>query len=750
MRRHLHSLMETAKVQQPKWYRPKGTDSHHKLKLYNSLTRQKDEFIPLNSPKVTWYSCGPTVYDSAHMGHARNYVAIDINRRLLSDYFGYDVEFVQNVTDIDDKIIVRARQNYLFKQFANEVKQTGVTSEIKDKIRKSIDSYTACFKKLDLDAPVDSASNFDKWVSTLPREDLLQKDPKFVMNSNAVSAALHGLEAADNQRFLEGVQDVYVKTLDAEKGATVTDHNVFRDLSSYYEDDFNQDMRKLNVRPPSVTTRVSEYLPEIINYVEDIIAKGYAYPTADGSVYFDVQAFAAAPNHDYAKLQPWNKGVQELIDEGEGSLSLKGQGKKSTADFALWKASKPGEPFWPSPWGNGRPGWHIECSVMASHVLGSQIDIHTGGIDLAFPHHDNELAQAEACYDCKQWINYFLHTGHLHIEGQKMSKSLKNFITIREALDTFSARQLRLAFAFQQWNTPLDFKMSLSHVKAWETTISNFFKNVTALRRETTLTTSKKVDDPELNLLDALSQTQVEVDAAFADNLNVPLALNLISTLVQKSNEYIKAVDEPKVEVLVDIAAWITKILDVLGFEMNNATYGWAQSSSGQGIDKEDIALPFVQALAKFRSEIRRLAISGELDPKKLLELCDKIRDVDLFELGVSLDDRKGDQASLIKFMTPEEKAEVVAQRESIAAAAEEKARRKAESALKQEQAEKEKQLKAQTKPENMFLQDPQFSKFDEKGLPTHMADGEPVSKSLSKKLQKQYQAQEKLYMQYH
>nr|CAH7726852.1 unnamed protein product [Callosobruchus chinensis] len=261
-----------SKRSQPNWAPPEADDKPV-LKLYNSLTRQKEVFVPINGNRVTWYSCGPTVYDASHMGHARSYITFDILRRVLTDYFGYNVFYVMNITDIDDKIIKRARQNHLYEKYVNEK---------------------------------------------------------------------HSLE------------------------------NVIADA------------RKVLILPPNVLTRVSEYIPEIIAYIEKIISNGYAYHS-NGSVYFDVGAFDRRDNHHYAKLVP----------EAYGDTNSLHEDKHSPNDFALWKRSKPGEPAWDSPWGQGRPGWHIECSAMASDMIGNTLDIHTGGIDLRFPHHDNEIAQSE-------------------------------------------------------------------------------------------------------------------------------------------------------------------------------------------------------------------------------------------------------------------------------------------------------------------------------------------------------------------
>ena len=241
---------------------------------------------------------------------------------------------------------------------------------------------------------------------------------KFSMHLTALTTSCEAIDTANKSLsspssssstsssadLLKATEPVLAPYLDKQIGSSVTDPAIYRSLPAQFEKSFMDDMAKLRVEPPTTLTRVTEYVPEIIAFVEKIIKNGYAYATEDGSVYFNVKDFDGVKSnatedqgewkHTYAKLQPWSKGDSKLLEEGEGSLTS-GSGKRSQSDFALWKASKPGEPAWESPWGKGRPGWHIECSVMASEVLGQQMDIHSGGSDLAFPHHDNEIAQSE-------------------------------------------------------------------------------------------------------------------------------------------------------------------------------------------------------------------------------------------------------------------------------------------------------------------------------------------------------------------
>ena len=311
------------------------------------------------------------------------------------------------------------------------------------------------------------------------------REAKIKMHIKTASIAAKAMLYRDagsisDEDYLKDIQDIMLPYFDSLHRESIDskDHSIFTKLTKRYEDRFMEDVRALNVLDPDEITRVTEYGNNIVEFVKKIESNGFAYSTSDGSVYFDTTAFEEAGN-SYARLEPWNRNNTELQADGEGALSKKigNSDKRSSADFALWKASKAGEPSWPSPWGDGRPGWHIECSAMASDKLGRQIDIHSGGIDLAFPHHDNELAQSEAYWsDCShnhqhQWVNYFMHMGHLSIQGSKMSKSLKNFTTIREALGRgdWTPRGLRIVFLLGGWRDGIEITDDLvKQGSAWE------------------------------------------------------------------------------------------------------------------------------------------------------------------------------------------------------------------------------------------------------------------------------------------
>jgi cysteinyl-tRNA synthetase len=303
------------------------------LVVYNTLTRKKEPFVPQAPPHVGMYVCGLTVYDYAHIGHARTAVAFETIRRWLH-YRGYEVTFVQNVTDVDDKIIDRA----------NELK-------------------------------VDAQAHAAKWTQIC-----------------------------------------------------------------------NDDMTHLGVSMPDVQPKVTEHIPHIVRLIERLEARGFAYMAPDGSVYYRV-----AKKQDYGKLS--NRSAEEMKS---GARVDPAEGKEDPKDFALWKSAKPGEPSWDSPWGKGRPGWHIECSAMSLAYLGETFDIHGGGLDLVFPHHENEVAQSEGATG-KPFVKYWLHSGFLTVNGEKMSKSLKNFITIQDMLKTREPEAVRFFYANTHYRSGIDY-----------------------------------------------------------------------------------------------------------------------------------------------------------------------------------------------------------------------------------------------------------------------------------------------------
>ncbi|PFH49752.1 hypothetical protein AMATHDRAFT_146873 [Amanita thiersii Skay4041] len=763
--------------QLPPWFIPTPQSDEPQLKIYNSLTRTKTLFVPLNGRHVKWYNCGPTVYDASHMGHARNYVTQDILRRIMSDYFGYDLHFVMNITDIDDKIIERARQNHLFEKFKSDLK--GLSSDLVSQVEEAWQVHMR--ERVSRGLPSELTSQVWTEVSwghlnelTKNKEwktDCLKRDEKFDMHFSAAQRSLLAVQKAKSEldkgrheqdaalKLVDESRDILTRFLDAQYRSTVIDPSISRELAAYWEGRFFHDMDRLRVRRPDNITRVTEYVPEIVKFIECIIQNGYAYE-AEGSVYFDTLVFDKADGHHYAKLEPWSKGNRDLLEEGEGitfcSLSTK-VGRRSASDFALWKASKPGEPSWPSSWGRGRPGWHIECSVMASAVFGSNMDIHSGGIDLAFPHHDNEMAQSEAYHDCDSWVNYFLHTGHLHIEGLKMSKSLKNFITIDEILTRYTARQLRLAFLTQLWNAKIDFSESLmtGEVRNIEQTINNFFTTVKALiiqNREERLVSdgSHHYNDPERLLIERLHESQSAFRTALCDSFNTPLALDILRDLVSRTNVYINSQgSKANIDVLETVAQWIAQMLRMFGLgEGGSSDIGWGQENKDETVaNREGLLMPYLRALSSFRDNVRRVAMSKKEDSlKDILMLCDKLRDEDLIPLGVALDDQE-DGKALVKLVSP---AELIKTRDEKRALAEAKASKKAANIEAERQRRLKKLEQGRLAPEQMFrppnVPDGTYGTWDSQGIPLTDGDGNELSKNQAKKVRNAWENQKKLH----
>jgi cysteinyl-tRNA synthetase len=483
-----------------------------RLQLYNSITNDFEFFVPQQSNVVTWYICGPTVYDASHLGHARTYVTFDIIRRVMISYFGYQIMYVMNITDIEDKIILRARKNFLFDEYSKHCEDI---SSLKREVESALLLYKEKLEK-----------ETDHLKANLTRPCI-----------ESVARILK--ESDDIQTILNSAKEPLSELLDKNLGSEVRDHTIFDRLSQFWEKDFFEDMQRLHVLPPDAVTRVSEYVEEIVEFIQKIMENGFAYES-NGSVYFDVHAFTSSDLHTYPKLSSFtdlNEQLKEL-KEAEGALTASASEKRTARDFALWKASKPGEPEWPSPWGRGRPGWHIECSAMASSVLPGIIDIHCGGFDLKFPHHANELAQSEAFHATDQWVRFFLHAGHLNIEGLKMAKSLKNFTTIKECLSLYTARQLRFLFLLHRWGSSLDFGVETIHQAVQcEQFYSEFFLNIRcALRRESS---QLKLRAIEKTFLKKLFLVQDAVDEALCRNIDTPAALKALAMLVKDTNVYL-------------------------------------------------------------------------------------------------------------------------------------------------------------------------------------------------------------------
>jgi len=706
---------------QPKWHVPQGKPSD--LKLLNSLTRTKEVFRPANDGKqVVWYSCGPTVYDASHMGHARSYITFDILRRIMMNYFGYDVLMVMNITDVDDKIIYRSRTNYLLKKYEAELGTRAKADTVSEML--------------------DSVSNYQSKIAELPLEDPKRKMMEKVYN--AIEGVTSKAEYSAAELFTV-CRTPMESWLDTRFGKDITDHAIFAETSQYWEREFHNDMNNLGVLAPHVLTRVTEYLPEIVEYVKQIISNGYGYES-NGSVYFDSAKWRADRGY-LAKLKPESVGDLDALAEGEGQLSSSdSKEKKNQVDFALWKASKPGEPEWESPWGKGRPGWHIECSCMADAICDGVLDIHSGGEDLCFPHHDNEILQAEAHADSKQWVNYFLHTGHLSIEGCKMSKSLKNFISIKEALKKNTARQLRLHFLSHTWHAGLDYSESaMSEAVTTERTFKDFFLLVkyhkSSLGEGPESFT--KYTASELILQKQLEKCQDTVHKALSDNFDTPTVMKALKSVVSDTYSYLSSNKCPNVRLLIQVAVYVTDILRVFGVVESEDKIGF--QSEGSTVSSDDVILPFVKTLSEFRDEMRSSA--RELKATPILQCCDRLRDDVLPELGIRLEDREIGEPAVFKI---DDKDTLLKEKKLRIEEKERKEKEKKEKAEARDKLAREKLEKGKMSPKEMFLsQTDKFSAWDELGMPTLDVKGEKVAASQLKKLKKLQQVQEKLHTQY-
>ncbi|AKL97076.1 cysteinyl-tRNA synthetase CysS [Clostridium aceticum] len=454
------------------------------MKLYNTLTRQKEVFTPIFPDEIKMYACGPTVYNYFHIGNARTFMVFDAMRRYFQ-YRGYKVTFVQNFTDIDDKIIKRAQEENIS------------STEVSEKY-----------------------------------------------------------------------------------------------IQEYFKDAETLGIQKADIHP-----KVTENVQEIIEFIQALVEKGFAYEV-EGDVYYDVSKF-----EHYGKLSK-----QSLKDLQSGARIEVNESKKNALDFALWKATKPDEPSWESPWGLGRPGWHIECSAMAQKYLGETIDIHGGGGDLVFPHHENEIAQSEACTG-KPFANYWLHVGYLNIDNKKMSKSLNNFFTPREIAEEFDLENLRFFMLSAHYRNPLNFSRDL--LTSAETALERLYNAKNNLQHLLENAEEKILTQEEEELQKMLLSYREKFVEVMDDDFNTADGIAVIFDMVRDMNSYLNgSTSKSLIKAALELLVELTGVLGLL-------------QKKEESIDQE------IEELILKRQQARK---------EKNYQLADEIRD-QLKSMGIVLED---------------------------------------------------------------------------------------------------------------
>ena len=455
------------------------------MKVYNTLTRKKEELVPITPDEIKMYACGPTVYNYIHIGNARPLCIFDILRRYL-EYRGYNVKFVQNFTDIDDKIIRRANE----------------------------------------------------------------------------------------------------------------EHVDFSEISERYIKEFWTDADGLNVRHATINPKATENIDAIIQIISTLIEKGYAYE-AQGDVYFSTEKFK-----DYGKLSH-----QPLEDLEAGARIMVGEVKREPMDFAVWKAAKPGEPAWDSPWGKGRPGWHIECSAMNWRYLGDTIDIHCGGQDLIFPHHENEIAQSE-CFTGKPFAHYWMHNGYINVDNVKMSKSLGNFFTVRDVAEKYGYEPIRYLLISAQYRSPINYSTDI--IEQCIAALNRLYTCRDSLDFELKNAADAEHDGDKA-IIDGFNKYREQFIAAMDDDLNTADAIASIFELVRDINTNVVG-KTPSKALVEDAIAMFDELTGVLGLVYNRKT---------ETLDSD------VEALIEARTNARK---------EKNWAEADRIRD-QLKKMGIVLED---------------------------------------------------------------------------------------------------------------